>query len=206
MKSTHTARSIVFALAALSAGSAFAQAVDTGNWLVRGRALYLDSANKDSTGLNLSVNNKTFPEVDITYFFTPNLAAELVLTYPQKHDIRSGGTVIGELKHLPPSLLAQYHFTGLGGFRPYVGAGLNATFLSGVKFTPAVQAALNPSLEDRSLGLALQLGVDVPVGGWLLNIDVKTVKMEFDVFAGANKAGTFKVDPTLFSLGLGKRF
>lgn len=206
MKSTHTARSIVFALAALSAGSAFAQAVDTGNWLIRGRALYLDSANKDSTGLNLSVNNKTFPEVDVTYFFTPNLAAELVLTYPQKHDIRSGSTVIGELKQLPPTLMLQYHFTGLSGFRPYVGAGLNATFLSDVTFTPAVQAALNPSLEDRSLGLALQLGVDVPVGGWLLNFDVKTVQMEFDVYAGATKAGTFKVDPTLFSVGLGKRF
>lgn len=68
---------------------------------MRGRALHLDSANKDTTGLNLSVNSRTFPEVDITYFFTPNLAAELVLTYPQKHDIRSGSTVIGQLKHLP---------------------------------------------------------------------------------------------------------
>ena len=51
-----------------------------------------------------------------------------MLTYPQKHDIRSGSTVIGQLKHLPHSLLAQHHFTGLGGFRPYVGAGLNARF------------------------------------------------------------------------------
>ena len=112
----------------MSVGHSFAQPADTGNWLVRGRAVHLDSTNKDSTGLNLSVNPKTFPEVDITYFFTPNLAAELVLTYLQKHDIRSGSTVIGPLKHLPPSLLAQHHFTGLGGFRPYVGAGLNARF------------------------------------------------------------------------------
>ena len=57
-------------------------------WMVRVHALNLDSANKDSTGLDLTVNNKVFPEVDISYFFTSNIAAELVLTYPQKHTLR----------------------------------------------------------------------------------------------------------------------
>ena len=193
-------------LVALLAAAGAAQAQDTGNWLVRARALHLDSANKDSTGLNLSVNNKTFPEVDITYFFSPSFAAELVLTYPQKHDLRSNGGKIGTLKHLPPTLLAQYHFTGLGGFRPYVGAGLNYTRFSDVKFDPAVVAALQPSIKKSSTGLALQVGVDVPMGGWLFNVDVKKVRLETDVFAGATKAGTFKVDPVLFSVGLGKRF
>ncbi len=190
---------------ALAAPAAFAQ--DTGNWLVRGRALNLHSANKDSTGLNLSVNNKTFPEVDFAYFFTPNLAAELVLTYPQKHDIRSGGTTIGSLKHLPPTLLAQYHFTGLGGARPYLGAGLNLTLFSSVSFNPAVEAALHPTIKKSSTGLALQAGVDVPVGGgWLLNLDVKKVQIKTDVSSSGTKVGTFKVDPTLFSIGAGYRF
>jgi hypothetical protein len=31
----------------------------------------------------IGVSNKTIPEVDISYFFTKNIAAELVLTYPQ---------------------------------------------------------------------------------------------------------------------------
>ena len=198
-----TALPLAFALLAAS-GAALAQ--DSGDWLVRARALHLDSANKDSTGLNLSVNNKTFPEFDISYFFSPNFAAELVLTYPQKHDIRSNGAKIGTLKHLPPTLLGQYHFTGLGGFRPYLGAGVNYTIFSDVKFDPAVVAALQPRIKKHSVGLALQLGVDVPVGGWLLNLDLKKVKLETDVYAGANKAGTFKVDPVLFSVGLGKRF
>lgn len=198
-----TALPLAFALLA-AAGAAHAQ--DSGNWLVRARALHLDSANKDSTGLNLSVNNKTFPEFDISYFFSPNFAAELVLTYPQKHDLRSNGAKIGKLKHLPPTLLGQYHFTGLGGFRPYLGAGVNYTIFSDVQFDPAVVAALQPRIKKHSVGLALQVGVDVPVGGWLLNFDLKKVKLETDVYAGANKAGTFKVDPALFSVGLGKRF
>lgn len=195
------------ALMALSAPAAFAQTDDSGDWLVRARLLRLDSANKDSTGLNLSVNDKTFIEVDITRFLTPNWAVELILTTPQRHDIRSGGANIGSLKHLPPTLLLQYHVTGLGGFRPYVGAGLNYTRIASVRFEPAVVTALNPRLEKSSSGWALQAGVDVPLGGgWLANLDVKKVRIETDVFSGAAKAGTFKIDPTLFSVGVGKRF
>ena len=197
-----------FGLAALSLALAapMAMAQDSGDWVLRARALNLQSANKDTTGLNLSVNDKTFPEVDIAYFLTPNLAVELVLTYPQKHDIRSNGNKIGTLKHLPPTLLAQWHFP-MGGFRPYVGAGLNLTLFSDVKFDPAIQAALSPSIKNRSTGAAVQLGVDVPMGGgWLLNVDVKKVQIKTDVFSFGAKAGTFKVDPTLLSVGFGKRF
>jgi outer membrane protein len=192
-------------LAALMAAP-LAQAQDNGSWIVRGRALYLDSANKDSTGLDLSVNNKTFPEVDISYFFSSNLALEVVLTYPQKHDIRAGGTKIGSLKHLPPTFSLQYHFP-MGGFRPYVGAGLNYTRFSGVTFDPAIVTALAPSIKKDSFGLALGAGVDIPLGGgWLLNADLKKVKLETDVSSSGTKVGTFKVDPLLVSLGVGKRF
>ncbi len=183
-----------------------ANAQDSGDWIVRGRALRLDSANKDSTGLGLSVNDKTFPEVDITYFFNKNWAAELVLTYPQKHDIRSNGANIGSLKHLPPTLSLQYHLDA-GGWRPYVGVGVNATLFSSNKFVPAVQTALNPSIGGSSFGLAYGLGFDVPMGGgWLFNVDVKKVKIGTDIKSNGTKVGEFKVDPTLFSIGFGKRF
>lgn len=190
---------IALAAAALAAAAPIAQAQEAGSILVRARALYLDSANKDSTGLNLSVNNKAFPEVDISYFFTRNLAAELVLTYPQKHDLRAGGTVIGELKHLPPTLSLQYHFAGLP-VRPYVGVGVNATFFSGVKLPAGV------SIDKTSYGAAFGAGLDVPLGGWWLNVDVKKVGIKTDVKAGGNTIGTFKVDPLLVSVGLGTTF
>lgn len=192
------------ALGGALAGPATVQAQD---FLVRARALNLQSDNKDSTGLGLSVNDKTFPEVDISWFVTPAFAVELILTYPQKHDVRSNGTKIGELKHLPPTLLAQYHFTGLGAFKPYVGAGLNYTRLSGVSFTPAVVAALAPSLEKDSVGLALQVGVDYAVTKEIyLNLDVKKVQIGFDVKSRGTKVGDFKVDPLLVGVGVGYRF
>jgi outer membrane protein len=195
----------VAAFAAALVPLAAAQAQDTGTWLVRGRALYLDSANKGVDGL--SVNNKTFPEVDISYFLSPNLALELVLTYPQKHDIRlEGAGTIGSLKHLPPTLSLQYHFPQ-AGFRPYMSAGINYTRFSNVKFDPAVVAALDPSIEKDSFGMAVGVGVDVPFGGgWLFNVDLKKVQIRTDVKAGSTSLGTFKVDPMLFSVGVGKRF
>lgn len=96
------------------AGQASAQ---ESNWLVRARAVHIDPADKaDPVGGvgasdRISVENKTIPEVDISYFFTKNIAAELVLTYPQKHEVYLDGKSIGTFKHLPPSLMAQYHFT-----------------------------------------------------------------------------------------------
>lgn len=197
----------VAAVCALSSGAAFAQQAE-GPWMVRVRALNLDSANKDSTGLGLSINNKWMPELDVSYFFTPNIAAELVLTYPQKHDLRANGLgQIGSLKHLPPTLLAQYHFTNFGAFKPYVGAGVNYTRFSSVSFNPAVQAALNPSIKKNSFGGALQIGFDYALDkNWSLNFDVKKVFIETDVSSAGTKVGTFKVNPVLVGVGLGYRF
>jgi outer membrane protein len=196
------------ALCALTSGAAMAQNYpQDGKWMVRARAVHLDSANKDSTGLDLSVNNKMIPELDISYFFTPNFAAELILTYPQKHDVRAGGAKIGSLKHLPPTLLAQYHFTQLGAFKPYVGVGINYTRFSSVKFDPAVDAALNPSVKKNSFGPALQIGFDYALDkNWSINFDVKKVYIKTDVRSFGTKVGTFKVDPLLVGVGLGYRF
>lgn len=189
----------VAVLCALTSGAALAQQSE-GPWMVRARAVHLDSANKDSTPLGLTVNNKTIPEVDVSYFFTPNVAAELILTVPQKHTLRAGGVAIGSLKHLPPTLLAQYHFN-LNGFKPYVGAGLNYTRFSSVKAPAGVD------IDRNSFGAALQVGVDISLQKNLyLNFDVKKVFIKTDVTAGGAKLGTFKVDPVLVGVGLGWRF
>jgi outer membrane protein len=191
---------IALAIAGAALSSTAAQAQDDkGSWIVRAHALYLDPANK-GTDLDLSASTKTFPEFDISYFLTPNLALELVLTYPQKHDLSSGGTKIGTLKHLPPTLSLQYHFTGLP-VRPYVGAGVNYTHFSSVELPAGVE------IDKNSVGLALGGGVDVPLGGgWLFNVDIKKVQIRTDVSVAGTGHGTFRVDPMLYSVGFGRRF
>lgn len=171
-------------------------------WMVRVHALNLDSANKDGTGLDLTVNNKVFPEVDISYFFTPNIAAELVLTYPQKHTVKAGGTEIGTLKHLPPTLSLQYHFTDMGAFKPYVGAGLNYTRFSGVDLLGGAA-----DIDRNSFGLAVGAGFDYEIQKNIyFNVDVKKVQIKTTVSAGGSDIGDFKVDPLLIGVGIGFRF
>ena len=186
-------------LCTLVAGAAMAQQAKEGPWMVRARAVHLDSTNGDTTGLGLGINNKWIPEVDISYFFNKNMAVELVLTVPQKHTLSSSTSVMGTLKHLPPTLMAQYHFDA-NGYKPYVGAGINYTRFSSVNIG-------SPTIEKDSWGPALQVGVDIPLSGNMyLNIDVKKVLIRTDVFASGVNQGTFKVDPLLVGMGLGWRF
>lgn len=176
-----------------------ARAAGEGPWLVRARAVHLQSDNGGDLGV--SINNKWLPEVDISYFFTPNIAAELVLTVPQKQDVSLSGTRIGTLRHLPPTLTAQYHFLPSGAVRPYVGAGLNYTHFSSVNLPAPI------TIDKNSFGPALQAGVDIPVAkNVVLNLDVKKVYIRTDVSAAGAKLGTFKIDPLLVGVGLGYRF
>jgi outer membrane protein len=179
-------------------------------WLVRVRAVHLDSSNGGSTNpdLGLSINNRWIPEVDISYFFTPEWAAELILTYPQKQELSSSavGGKIGSFKHLPPTLTLQYHFTSLGAFKPYVGAGVNYTRISSVKWESSV-SGLNPKLDSSSVGFALQIGADYEIAkNTYLNIDVKKVQLATDVRLGGSKIGSLDIDPVLIGIGVGWRF
>ena len=91
-------------LAALLAATAMPVQAQESPWQLRVRAVKIDPADKDRTGLGLSLSQKTIPEVDISYFLTRNIAAELVLTVPQRHTLYSEGTRIGSVKQLPPTL------------------------------------------------------------------------------------------------------
>lgn len=193
---------VALVIGSLVSGHALAQTTAAGSWMVRVRAVNLESANKDSTGLGLSINNKVIPEVDFSYFYNKNLAVELILTVPQQHDLSSSalGGKIGTVTHLPPTLLAQYHFDA-AGFKPYVGAGVNYTRFTSADLPPGVD------IKRDSWGGALQVGVDLPLSGnMVLNLDVKKVYIATDVSVAGVKQGTLTVDPVLVGLGIGWRF
>ncbi len=179
-------------------------------WLVRARAVHINPADKSDAvpalGLPanaISVSNKTIPEIDISYFFTPNIAAELILTYPQKHDVYVTGLGnIGSFKHLPPTLSLQYHFTPAAQISPYVGAGINYTNISSVNLLNGAA-----DFEHKSFGLALQVGADFKIDKhWSINLDVKKVQIRSDLLAGGAQIGHVKVDPVLVGLGIGYRY
>jgi outer membrane protein len=207
-------RSLKFAALGIALCASFpvlAQQASEGNWLVRGRAVHLDFHNGQSSalkhnlaGAKVEADSRWIPEVDISYFFTRNIAAELVLTYPQKINIDVGGSKAGTIRALPPSLLLQYHFTDLGAFKPYVGAGLNYT-----RFYKRNHILGGAATVDKdSFGLVGQVGFDYAINkNWLINVDVKYIQMDTDVrVKGVGKVGKVDLDPTLFGIGIGYRF
>lgn len=134
---------------ALCASPVLAQQASEGNWMVRGRAVSLDFDNGQSSGLPLGgttkieADDRWIPEVDITYFFTRNIAAELVLTYPQKIDIKVGGSKQGTIKALPPSLLLQYHLP--------TGARSSLTSVPGSTTPASPSATISSAVPRRSI-------------------------------------------------------
>ncbi|PRC92226.1 OmpW/AlkL family protein [Solimicrobium silvestre] len=199
--------SLVIALAVIGFNSASVMAQES-PWLVRARIVDVDTANKSDpiagvgASNQITVSNKVIPEFDISYFFTPNWATELVLTYPQKHDVYLSGAQIGTVKELPPTLTVQYHFTPESQFSPYLGAGINYTNFSSVELA---NGAI--SLDNHSFGLALQAGIDYKLDkNWSLNMDVKYVQMRSDVYLGGSQISNIKIDPWLIGVGVGYRF
>ncbi len=213
----------IVALAALSSFGVAAgnrQSVDefAGKpWMFRFRLLNMQPLNHSDAFSALStnfasnairLNSKWFPEFDFSYFFNDTWSAELVLTYPQMHDVTLDGVGnIGTVTHLPPCLLGQYHFNiPNSNVRPYVGVGVNFTRITAANLSVAGTAL---DVKRDSFGLAFQLGADIKIGpNMFLNVDYKRVNIGTNVYVSANGAhlAGVRVDPNLFSFGIGFRF
>ncbi|WP_047550409.1 OmpW/AlkL family protein [Methylotenera sp. G11] len=211
---------------------------EAGDWVVRLRATNVNPSESSKLGektnaaygsatlsqtlygsnsANLEVDSNTIPELDISYYFTKNIAAELILALGTKHDVDSSGNGVkhklGEVNLLPPTLTLQWHFNPDQTFDPYVGAGIS--------YIRAMDNGLNyegvaPIRIDRnSWGPALQAGVDINLTDrWLLNLDVKKIWFDTDVkldgavlgAPGYRKIDNLDIDPWVVSVGFGKKF
>jgi outer membrane protein len=196
------------AVICLVSTSVYAQA--NGNWLVRGRVINVAPANdggKTSIGDKPHAGNDTVPEIDLTYFVTPNFGIEAIAAITEhKMDVRKGTNVnLGKVKLLPPTLTAQYHFNyprQLGAFKPYVGAGINFTH-----FYDAEHPGLGSVKYDDTFGTVLQGGVDYKLTDQVyLNADMKKVFLSTDVTVNNTITAKSNLNPTIIGLGLGYRF
>lgn len=203
--STRTRLIAAAALACAAVAPAYA-----GDFMVRARVLQLDPANQNTadaviTTDSVSVNTKYIWEIDASYFVTPNVAFELIATTPQKQTVTSSQLgKLGTLRHLPPTLTAQYHFAPTNPtVRPYVGFGVNYTHFSAVNLNEAAPL----DIDRHSWGTAIQFGADFPITEKVsLNVDFKKIDIRTRVYLNGQQLGTVKVDPVLFGIGIGYRF
>lgn len=158
---------------------------------------------------------------DIGYFLTPNISLNLMCCFAQ-HDVETGGQFralpgvgeqkIGKMWIFPPALTANYHFTGLGAWKPYVGAGVQYIHFFDEKPTGVMSTLGATKLTvDDAFGVVLQAGLDVHLGGgWYANADVKKVFLETDATYKAGNVtiarANIDLDPWIVAAGVGYRF
>jgi len=220
-------KTLIASLIAAGLASSFgAQAADenVSPWLIRLRAINIDPNSSSTAGGAagipedaISVQNRWTPELDISYFFTKNIALELILAYASHNvavnvpGLYSGG--VGNVGVLPPTLLVQYHFNWEGNpFKPYVGAGINFTwFATSDLAVPLFPGSLPLNISNSSWGAALQVGFDYRLTkNWYLNADFKYIWMDTKV-TSSNLGpplvnSTLNIDPMVYGVGVGYRF
>ena len=222
---------LVLAASALAAISSPALAQDTfkgksaGDIVVRARALAVIPQEKANlfahgplnTGIgSAKVGNDYIPELDFTYFFTDNIAAELIAG-TTRHTVKGntilGDVDIGKVSLLPPTLTVQYHFLPKQRVSPYIGAGVNWTLFyneDAANVSNGAVAITNTKYKN-SFGWALQAGVDFALTDNVsLNLDVKKIFLKTDVTAqtslGVPVTSKVTLDPWLIGVGVGYRF
>ena len=186
---------------------------EKGDIVVRARVTHVapdESSQLDSSiGDRLEVNSNTIPEIDFSYYFTKNIAAELILAVGSRHDVNIGGSganagaKLGSINLLPPTLTAQWHFNPDQTIDPYVGAGMS--------YIRAMDRNLNLdttgiTVERNMFGPVLQAGADYNLPNkWLVNFDVKKIWFSTDV-STTTKIDNLDIDPWVVSFGVGKKF
>lgn len=198
----HPLRPVAAALLAAALALPGIAAAQNSPWMIGVRAIGI-LPDDSSTISGVTVDDQYTVELDFTYFLTKNVALELIAA-TAKHKVELNGAEIGKVGHVPPTLTLQYHFTDLGAFKPYVGAGLNYTFFYDKKLA---NGALE--IEDGSFGGALQAGVDYALDkNWSLNVDLKYIwiKSDINVVGTGAKAGEVKINPYVVGIGARYRF
>lgn len=170
----------------------------------------------------LDVDNDTQLSLTVEYMLTPNWGIEVLAATPFNHTAKGTDTLNGldvaDVKHLPPTVSAVYHFNAGSVFRPYVGAGINYTTFFSENLTNEADAAFNSlgltggNLDvDDSWGVALQVGADYNItGNWWLNASVRWIDLgtsaDITFDDGAEVSGDVDIDPFVYSIMVGYHF
>lgn len=216
------------AIAVLAAGlfsTGTVHAYETGDLIVRaGGAMVKPQDDSSLIELNgfaipatgVEVDDNTQLGLTISYMLNSNWAIELLAATPFKHqvDAEGLGIEVADVKHLPPTLSAQFFPLGSDqAFKPYIGLGVNYTVFFGEDLRSEFISVLGDGdIElDDSFGLAFELGADLALGdNWVLNTAVwkadidTTAKISLD--SGNRIEVDVDIDPIVYMIGVGYVF
>jgi outer membrane protein len=199
----NAAATVLAALGIALTGAAQADDVSS-PWIVRLGMHDVDPKSNNHAVVNVgSAKSLTF---NVTRMLDEHWGVELLAALPFEHDIylNTGGKV-ADVKHLPPTLSAQYHFAPGAKIRPYVGAGLNATIFFSEHTTGALDGT-KLSL-GTSFGAAAQLGMDFDISdNWFLNADARWIDIGSRAKLDGTSLGSVAIDPLTIGVSIGRKF
>lgn len=209
---------LVVLLSVLSVG---ASAHKAGDFVLRmgPAAVFPTSDSNDLDTVNdgrLAADNGISLGITTAYMFADNWGVGLLGAYPFRHEIRGKGALAGgdlaSAKHLPPTLVLQYHFLPESTVQPYIGAGINYTMFFDEDSTARLDNLLGKSdVElDDSWGYAFEAGVDVKINeNWLVNASVWYLDIESEATittAGVKRSADVEINPIVAMLAVGYKF
>ncbi|MBL0845886.1 OmpW/AlkL family protein [Pseudomonas mediterranea] len=211
-----------------------AQAFEAGDVLIRAGAVTVDPRESSSSvrvdrgslagtdlGGKASLNSDTQLGLNFAYMITDHLGVELLAATPFEHDVNISGTSggiangkLGSLKHLPPTVsLIYYPLNNKAAFQPYLGIGINYTWVYDESVGSRASAAGFDSFHaSNSWGWAAQAGADYMLTDRLmLNAQMRYIDIETDAYVSNTTLGVrskvnVEVDPFVYMVGLGYKF
>jgi outer membrane protein len=223
-------------LFALALAAPLAYAHEAGDILVRAGAITVNpkadssSVKVDQGPLNgadlggkATMSSDTQLGLNFAYMLTSNWGIELLAATPFEHDVKVKGTALGaangklgSLKHLPPTLsLVYYPLDGKSAFQPYVGAGINYTWIFDEDVGSEAKAnGFSNFKAKNSWGMAFQVGADYMItDNIMLNAQVRYIDIDTQatvennaVAPGTRAKVNVDVDPFIYMVGLGYKF
>ena len=194
---------------AAALASPVAMAHQAGDILVRGGLAFVSpqtsSDNVLGTG-ELEIDSNMQLGLTLSYLITDNWGVELLAATPFSHSVSTAGLgEVAKVKHLPPTLMAQYYFGDANSkVRPYIGAGINYTTF----FDEQGRGALDGTdvSVDSFWGMAGQVGLDMAINDrWFVNASAWIMDIDTDVHTAVGTINT-SIDPMAFMFGVGYRF
>ncbi len=185
-----------------------AQAED---WFVRFGAVQVAPKSDNGTlaggALKTEIDNNAQLGLIVGRHLTPNLAVEVLAATPFSHTAKLNGARAVDFKHLPPTVSLQWYFNPEGKVNPFVGAGLNYTFVYDEEVIAGGPVAGAKVGLDNSFGAAAQAGLAFKLSDSLdLVFDARWIDIDSDVKVNGSTVGTASVDPMVLGLTLGYRF
>ena len=158
-----------------------------------------------SGAVPISIGDNTRPQITAEYFIRDNIGVELLAALPFKHSIKSNGTEIGTVKHLPPVLSLQYHFDATPQLKPFLGVGVNFTGFFDAESKGSLAA--NELRVKNSWGLAAHVGTDY----WIndrsaLRADLRWIDIDADVTLDGGDIGKAEIDPVVAGVSYVMKF